>query len=493
MKTPTPTPLPRGVSIIEALIAMAVMAFGMLALVGVQSTMRFNADVARQRAEAARIAEQEVERLRSFVTVGTGSTDSTEFDALATADASTVNLAQANTEFTVTRTVVNGTDGLQRAVNVTVSWVDRGGTTRNVIVRDLVSRVDPALSGLLSTVRKLSAVGRRNNRHPTIPPRAHDLGDGASIFKPQENGTVAWVFDNITGEITHVCSVSTTDTSDTLTTATVATSCTVLAVGAQLLSGEVRFNLRGMPRVLSSGTSSVFKPNPGGTIAWVIDHGQASIINRCAVSASSTTATLTPGDLSSCTAVSPGQQLIPFDPADATHVLTAPDSDAPMWPALNLKVLLALTSTGHTGDQVTCFANAPSSAAAANVQTSVEYFCIIYPNSAKSWEGKTSLVELPFSDSGAAWAIGTGSDQYRVCRYTKSATDYTSNTDHPKDYGKWKATCGQPGQEPCRPVFGNLINQNFLVIAGDKSCPTDGASNPATGDLINSNTLQHQP
>ena len=55
----------RGVTLIEALVALAVMSFGMLAVVGVQATLRVNGDVAKQRAEAVRIGQEAVERLRT--------------------------------------------------------------------------------------------------------------------------------------------------------------------------------------------------------------------------------------------------------------------------------------------------------------------------------------------------------------------------------------------------------------------------------------------
>ena len=49
------------------------------------------------------------------------------------------------------------------------------------------------------------------------------------------------------------------------------------------------------------------------------------------------------------------------------------------------------------------------------------------------------------------------------------------------------STCARP-----------LLNQNFLVIrAGDGTtafaCPTDVPVDPAAGNLVNSNTLVHQP
>ena len=47
-------PIPRGVSLIEAIVAMAVMAFGMVAIVGLQGTLRQNSDIAKQRSEVER-------------------------------------------------------------------------------------------------------------------------------------------------------------------------------------------------------------------------------------------------------------------------------------------------------------------------------------------------------------------------------------------------------------------------------------------------------
>ena len=63
------SPSQRGVSLVEAIVAMAVMAFGMMALVGLQTTLRLNADVAKQRSEAVRIGEAAIENWRAFSTM----------------------------------------------------------------------------------------------------------------------------------------------------------------------------------------------------------------------------------------------------------------------------------------------------------------------------------------------------------------------------------------------------------------------------------------
>ena len=61
----------RGVSLIEALVAMAIMAFGMLALLGLQGALRGNSDVSKQRSEAVRYAQEQIELLRGFSTLDT--------------------------------------------------------------------------------------------------------------------------------------------------------------------------------------------------------------------------------------------------------------------------------------------------------------------------------------------------------------------------------------------------------------------------------------
>jgi len=52
-----------------------------------------------------------------------------------------------------------------------------------------------------------------------------------------------------------------------------------------------------------------------------------------------------------------------------------------------------------------------------------------------------------------------------------------SNSEHPLYY---------------RGVTGALDNQNYVVITGNRSCPTDSAASPATGKYTNVNTMVHQ-
>jgi len=157
--------------------------------------------------------------------------------------------------------------------------------------------------------------------------------------------------------------------------------------------------------------------------------------------------------------------------------LTAADVENPIGPALNLSIRLDLSSSGHLQSPL-CLDDMTSWIASAGSQQYATYYCVIYSNGSQLWSG-ISTVE---PRSGVDWHIDDTSnpEAHRVCRYTSAVSDTQNipNANHPRNYTN---------------VSGNLTNQNFVVIAGGKHCPTDVAANPAAGDLVNSNTLQHQP
>lgn len=469
----------RGVSLVEALVAMAVMAFGMLAVVGVQTTLRLNADISKQRAEATRLAERQIERLRGFVSVSAVAGSETGWDEIVTTTDSATSLSNANTTYTIDQTVSTLAGSSQKVMSVVVRWRDRYGADQSITVRSIVAGAAPVLSGLLTVTPVRTSSTQRSNRHPTIPARAKELPDGTSVFKPRESGTTAWVFNNTTGVITSVCTVSAGSTSASLTSSDL-TTCTTTT--AQLLSGYVRFNLRGLPMLIDGESNKfVLKPIPGGTVAWMIRTSADRVYRNCQVSAGHSTSYYAHHgiDADNCTSVS--QAISPFDTSDDLNdALDATNSEDPRWPVLPLSMTPSLSSTGHSSSPA-CVSDSPGSSLLANQnqQYAIEYFCIIYPNTNITWSGDLTIAPGAFSDGGSAtWQIGTGSTQYRVCRYTKASTDTTTNADHPKTYSD---------------VSGNLINQNFLVIAGAKTCPSDSPANPAGGDFVNSNTLAHQP
>lgn len=461
-----------GIALIEALVAMAVMAFGMLAVLGIQSTLRVNADIAKQRSEATRIAEQEIERLRAFkgkesVAAGVdgGKLDWDEVVQLLGTEVKPVN--RNVDKYVVNRFVTNVAGSSQKTIAVQVQWTDRLGIEQTVTLGDSLAGASPVLSALAAMPAVRTATTQRSGRHPTIPGRAHDLGDGRSVFKPVESGSVAWTFNNTTGVILSVCTVSVSLTSDGLT-ATDLTNCTPIDKG-QFLSGYIRFNLRGAE--VAAGAKSTLTPIAGGVVTWRIDNALQRVDQSCVNAVCNPVVALNP-------------VISPIDPAnDPTYSLLAIDSERPQWPSLPLSMSVGVTSSDRPTPSDECFTSAPMASLAAVGQSSVEYFCIIYPDTATpsrhTWNGRPVIVPGSFVLHGDAtpWTIGSNAGQYRVCRYTLAASDVTKNIDHPLDYLN---------------VTGNLINQNFLVIDGRKACPTDVAPDPANGDYINTNTRPHQ-
>jgi Tfp pilus assembly protein PilV len=232
---------PRGISLIEALVAMAVMAFGMLGVVGMQATLRTNADLSKQRTEAMRIAQERMEDLRNFSVLTDPTATSKAFDTKATFAATTVTGYTTNTSYTVSGTVTPTTPSTHKTLAINVAWIDRTGATQNVSLMSALANIAPEVSASMI----VSAQGAGGTREPEgrrrgIPPQAKNFGDGTSGFRPPQavGGTVAWVFNNATGIITSVCTTSAVD-SASLVIGGNTTGCDATQA-YQLISGYIR-------------------------------------------------------------------------------------------------------------------------------------------------------------------------------------------------------------------------------------------------------------
>jgi hypothetical protein len=193
----------RGVSLIEALVALAVMAFGMLGVVGMQGSLRTNADISKQRSEAVRIAQETMENRRAFWVLNS------ELGKVAYADIASrdaVTVAGLNATFEVTETVA-APPGSGRTVGlfVTVAWVDRTGQNQTVRLASTITGSMPELAGSLGVPPVGSPTRPPQGRNVAVPREAVDQGDGTSRFSPPGAGSITWTFNNLTGYITKVC------------------------------------------------------------------------------------------------------------------------------------------------------------------------------------------------------------------------------------------------------------------------------------------------
>lgn len=197
----------RGVSLIEALVALAIMAFGLLGVAAMQSSLRATADVSRQRAEAVRMAQQKIEELRGFAVLSGAPSGQLDYDDVVSgSDAPAPPSGYENTTFARTWTVTPpGTSAPAfKIVTVTVSWNDRSGTAESVTLATNITRASPELSASMGLRGDRSATRLPRGRNPAIPPQAVDAGNGTSTFAPPGTSGVTWTFDNITGVITSV-------------------------------------------------------------------------------------------------------------------------------------------------------------------------------------------------------------------------------------------------------------------------------------------------
>jgi prepilin-type N-terminal cleavage/methylation domain-containing protein len=213
MKTSVALRRPRGVSLIEALVALAIMAIGMLGIVGVQSTLRSTSDVAKQRSEAVRLAQWEIERWRGFITL-TGGPVGTNYVDLP-AGTFTEVLVGTNASYTRTRTVSLLPDPRKgKSMLVSVTWADRSGEQQRVDLSTLIAGISPELGAAFAVPGAGDVIQQPLGRKGGIPLGAKDLGGGRSGWIPPGSGTgVVWIFNNVTGVIT-VCTTTAATTAD---------------------------------------------------------------------------------------------------------------------------------------------------------------------------------------------------------------------------------------------------------------------------------------
>jgi Tfp pilus assembly protein PilV len=236
----------RGATLLEALVAFLVLSLGMLTVARVQTQLRLNSDIARQRSEAVRLAQQDMETLRAF-SVLQATAGARSYADISSAN-NTVDLStgyQTNTRYLVSRKVDAGGTPNAKNTSVNVSWTDHAGTTQQVVLNSVIAGSNPAYSGALGVAPSRAPVKGAYARSARIPLTAKDLGNGSSALKPVSSGGVALVFNNLSGEVTARCAGINPGAATKDLSAADLTSCD--ATMGYLLSGSVRFSSTAPP------------------------------------------------------------------------------------------------------------------------------------------------------------------------------------------------------------------------------------------------------
>lgn len=136
---------PRGIALIEALVAFVVLSLGMLAVLRLQPELRQHAELARQRSEATRLAQQDIEGLRGVVQwAGAAPSFDTITDAAFTVEPDGLG----SPRYDVRRRVDATAWPRSRVVTVTVQWADHKDEVQQIELATLIGASDPALAAL---------------------------------------------------------------------------------------------------------------------------------------------------------------------------------------------------------------------------------------------------------------------------------------------------------------------------------------------------------
>lgn len=129
----------RGITLIESLLAFAVLAIGLTALLRVQPELRAHAETARQRSEAVRLAQQEIEGLRGYASL--------EAHAAIASHAYTLEPdGLGSPRYALERRVDAAAWPGVRVVDVRVAWTDRRGEDQQVTLSTMIAAQEPALA-----------------------------------------------------------------------------------------------------------------------------------------------------------------------------------------------------------------------------------------------------------------------------------------------------------------------------------------------------------
>jgi prepilin-type N-terminal cleavage/methylation domain-containing protein len=183
----------RGFTLVEALVALVVLAFGMMALAGFQTSLSRNSDIAKQRTEATRLAQQKMEELRSLAWADlAGGSDSPA-------------PVGGNTSYVRSWDLSAPSQDPWRSVSVTVRWNDRAGEVNTVNLNSAISRAAAADGAVLGLPAVSDGILHRPSGRPLdirLPIPSISIGGGQSAVGV---GSTWFVFSDTTGEVINYC------------------------------------------------------------------------------------------------------------------------------------------------------------------------------------------------------------------------------------------------------------------------------------------------
>ena len=155
----------RGISLLESLIAMGVAAAALLGLLSMQTLLSCSADAAKQRSEAVRLADEQIESMRPYTKIASTPGQLAWADLAAGTDA-----VSTNATYMRAWTIDGSAADTLRQVTVTLSWQDRAGEAPQMVLSSVIAQMDPADVGALGfPLPANTTLKRPKNRVATEP------------------------------------------------------------------------------------------------------------------------------------------------------------------------------------------------------------------------------------------------------------------------------------------------------------------------------------
>jgi type IV pilus modification protein PilV len=427
-----------GITLIEALIALLVLSLGMLALAQVQSMLRYNSDVAKQRSEAVRIAQANMESLRAFGRL-TATTGFKSYAEVAASGPTQVTGITTNTTFSVTNAVTEVTSPQYKALTVSVTWTDRNGTAQSVSVNSLISRTDPSLASQLAIPPEGSPVRNPFDRNVRIPIQATDLGNDKSGFTPPGSEGFYFVFDNTNADIIEKCTGTLSQEAyEDIQDGTDTTNTCDASRRGYLISGFVNFDLR----------NQVSATSPGSTVCdFYADSAMQSLITA-ASPGSPTLSTFFNQVISPSNASTSAADMFAFTVSIDVVPSRIYDGAAGVLPAANLVIEFSSSTVTGNSKAFQYFGTSPITLRNAGTGQSVETFTPVLSGEAVSATGSQG--------GSAVLSVSGGKGLLTI----NPAADLTADTAYeivlPASTIRFVATTG-PQPRPTDPVLTSTV------------------------------------
>lgn len=190
-----------GFTLIEVSVAMFVLAVGILGVGKMQAEISKNNSIAKQRTEAAVLAQDKIERLRNFSVLIT-TTGKRAFSDITTGSDS---ISGTNANYTRSWAITENTTPAYKKVSVSVTWTSAENSNESINLSSIIGKTDPIYSAKLFTIDPTiqTAPNLQQSVSLLIPDSAVDNGDGTSDYTPP-GSSVTLTYDNTSGSVIKV-------------------------------------------------------------------------------------------------------------------------------------------------------------------------------------------------------------------------------------------------------------------------------------------------